>query len=90
MLFEEHFCGSIGDQKPQEYHEQAYDHPEGSVGGQQGVERHRQESAKIDCTMNHHSDRKIIGAPIEPGQQSPNDKNRGPGNHVMCQHKENR
>ena len=90
VLFEEHFCGSIGDQKPQEYHEQAYDHPEGSVGGQQGVERHRQESAKIDCTMNHHSDRKIIGAPIEPGQQSPNNKNRGPGNHVMCQHKENR
>ena len=66
----------MGYQDSEEYHEQTYDHSEGSVGGQQGVERHRQESAKIDCTMNHHSDCKIIRPPIEPGQQDSDDKHR--------------
>lgn len=83
MLLEEFFDAQTGDPDPQEYHEQAYDHPDGSVGGQQGVERHRQESTKIDCTMNHHGDRKIISPPIDPGRQYSNNKHRWPGNHEV-------
>ena len=90
MFLEEHSCGQIGDPDSHQYHQQAYRHPDGPVGGQQGVERHRQEGAKIDCAMNHHGDRKVIGPPVEPGQQDANDKRRWPGNHVVYQRKKNR
>ena len=90
VSFEEAFCGQAGDPYSQQYHEQACHHPNGAVGGQQGVERQRQKSAKIDCTMNHHGDRKIVGLPIDPGQQDPNDKDQRPGDHVVYQHKEKR
>lgn len=80
---EELFGAQISDPDSQEHHEQAYDHPDGSVGGQQSVERHRQESAKIDCTMNHHGDCKIVGPPIDPGQQDPDEEHRRPGNRQM-------
>lgn len=90
MAFEELFCGQICNYDSQQNHQQAFHDPDGPVCGQQGVERHRQESAKIDGAMNHNGDHKIISPPIEPGQQDPNDKNRWPGNHEICQHKQNR
>lgn len=74
MPLQEHFYGQIGDADSQQNHQQACHDPKGSVCGQQGVERHRQEGAKIDCAMNHHGDCKVVGPPIEPGQQNANDK----------------
>lgn len=74
MLFEEHFYRQISDADSQQNHQQACHDPKGSVCGQQEVERRRQEGAKIDYAMNHHGDRKVVGPPIDPGQQDANDK----------------
>ena len=90
MLLQELFDAQIGDPDSQQNHQQACHDPKGSVCGQQDVQRYGQQAAKVDGTMNHHGDRKIIGLSIEPGQQDPNDKHRWPGNHGVHQHKEER
>ena len=90
VFLEELFGAQISDPDSQQNHQQACHDPKGSVCGQQGVERHRQKGAKIDGAMNHHGDRKVIGPPIDPGQQNPDDKHRWPGKHPVSQQKENR
>ena len=90
MLFEKYLCGQIGDPDSQQNHQQGCHDPEGLVDGQQGENRLRQERAQIDGAMNHHGDRKIVGPPIDPGQQDPDDEHRRPGNRVVAQGKDSR
>ena len=90
MLLQELFGAQISDPDSQQNHQQSRHDPEGSVCGQQGVEWYRQQGEEIDSAVNHHGDRKIIGPPIDPGQQYSNDKHRWPGNGEVSRGKENR
>ena len=90
MLLQELFGAQISDPDSQQNHQQTNHDPEGSVGGQQVVQRRAEQGAKIDSSMNHHGDRKVIGLPVEPGQQDADEKHRWPGKDMMSWQKENR
>ena len=79
VFLQEHFDGQTGDGDSQQNHQQACHDPEGSVCGQQGVERFRQQGEEIGDAMDHHGDCEIVGPPIDPGQQNPDAKHQGPG-----------
>ena len=90
VFLKEHFCGQTGDPDAQQNHQQACHEPKGSVCGQQGVERERQQGEEIDGAMNHHGGCKVVGAPINPGQHGPDQEHQGPGNRVVAQRKDSR
>ena len=90
MLLQELFGAQISDPNSQQKHQQAYRHPDDPVCDQQGVQWDRQQGEEIDGAVNHHGDCKVVGAPIDPGQQGADDKRCWPGNGGVSQGKENR
>ena len=90
MLLQELFGGQAGDGDTHQKHRKGRHDPKGSVDGQQGVERERQQGEEIDGAMNHHGGCKVVGAPINPGQHGPDQEHQGPGNRVVAQRKDSR